>query len=321
MPVNVWSNQWSARSSRRPGPVSARVTSAWFATTLGCASLVLAGQAAAAESTKDQCIDANETSQTLRKSEKLHDAEQRLLVCVSASCPGPVRDDCAQRLTEVRAVTPTVVFVVKDDADQDLTAVHVTIDGQTLTDRLDGVAIPIDPGAHRFTFSAAGRAKEERALVIREGEKDRHERVVLVSAGTPPVAAAAAPPVPEAAPTAVEAPAKDGKAQRIAGVAVGGVGVVGLVVGSVLGFGAHSKYTNALNNECKNGQSNACTQPGVDDGKSAHSEAAASTIVFAVSAAFVAGGALLYFTAPKAGVTVAPTVGWQSAGVALGGRW
>jgi hypothetical protein len=293
---------------------------AWIATTLGCASLWLAAPAGAAEPTKDQCIDANETSQALRKGGKLHDAEQKLLVCVSASCPGPVRDDCAQRLTELRAATPTIVFVVKDDADQDLTEVHVTIDNQTLTDKLDGRAIAIDPGPHKFAFSSAGRTGEERSLVIREGEKDRHERIVLVSTAAPPVAAVTPPPVPEAAPPPPETPTKDGTGQRIAGIAVGGVGVVGVVVGSILGLGAHSKYKDALG-DCKNSQPNLCTQPGVDEGSSAHSEAAASTVVFAVSAALVAGGAILFFTAPRSGVTVSPTVGLQSAGVAVGGRW
>jgi hypothetical protein len=293
---------------------------AWIATTLGCASLWLAAPAYAAEPTKDQCIDANETSQTLRKNGKLHDAEQKLLLCVSASCPGPVRDDCAQRLTELRAATPTIVFVVKDDADQDLTDVQVTIDGLALTSKLDGQAIAIDPGPHKFAFSSTGRTREERSLVIREGEKDRHERIVLVSTAVPPVAAVAPPPVQEVAPPSPETPEatpRDGKGQRIAGVAAGGVGVAGLVVGSVLGFGAHSKYNDALT-DCKG---TVCTQQGLDQSSSAHSEAAASTVVFAVSAALVGGGAILFFTAPKSGVTVTPSVGMQSAGVAVGGKW
>jgi hypothetical protein len=305
-----------------PLNVAARRHRGWWAVAVAGASLAVSSPAFAAEPTKDQCIDANESSQALRKTEKLHEAEQKLLVCVSASCPGPIRDDCAQRLTELRAATPTVVFSVKDDADQDLTQVHVTLDGAPLTDRLDGTAIPIDPGPHRFTFAASGKNKEERAFVIREGEKDRRERVVLVTTGGPAPAATAVPatPPPDAtAPAPAEAPPKDGKTQRIAGVAVGGAGVVGLVVGSILGLAAHSKYNDALTNECGGVASN-CKQAGVDDGKSAHSEAAVSTVLFVAGAALVAGGAVLYFTAPK-GVTVSPTVGWQSAGVAVGGRW
>jgi hypothetical protein len=291
-----------------------------FAAALGCAGVLFAVPARAADPTKDQCIDANETAQGLRKNEKLRDAEQRLLVCVSASCPGPVRDDCAQRLTELRSVIPTVVFSVKDDADQDLSDVRVTMDDQPLANKLDGTAIAIDPGPHRFVFESAGRQKEERALVIREGEKDRHERVVLVAA---PVAATAAP-VPESAPVASaesEPPTKDGKTQRIAGLVVGGVGVAGVVVGSIFGIVSKSTYDRALT-ECGM-VANGC-QPdntGVADGKSAHSQAAVSTVAFIAGGVLIGGGALLYFTAPRAGVTVSPTVGLRSAGIGVNGSW
>jgi hypothetical protein len=288
---------------------------------LACGGVLLAAPARAADPTKDQCIDANETAQGLRKNEKLRDAEQRLLVCVSASCPGPVRDDCAQRLTELRAVIPTVVFSVKDDADQDLSDVRVTMDDQPLANKLDGTAIAIDPGPHHFVFESAGRQKEERALVIREGEKDRHERIVLVAA--PAVGTAVAPaPVPEAAPppgVESEPPAKDGKSQRIAGVVVGGVGVAGVVVGSIFGIVSKSKYDHAWT-ECN--MSASCTSPqGVSDGSTAHTQAAVSTVAFIAGGVLIGGGALLYFTAPKAGVTVSPTVGLRSAGVGVNGSW
>jgi hypothetical protein len=288
---------------------------------LGCAGVLLAVPARAADPTKDQCIDANETAQGLRKNEKLREAEQRLLVCVSASCPGPVRDDCAQRLTELRAVIPTVVFSVKDDADQDLSDVRVTMDDQPLANKLDGTAIAIDPGQHHFVFESAGRQKEERALVIREGEKDRHERIVLVAA--PAAGTAAVPaPVPEAAPppgVESEPPAKDGKSQRIAGVVVGGVGVAGVVVGSIFGIVSKSTYNHALT-ECPKAPGD-CLQSGVDDGKSAHTQATVSTVAFIAGGVLIGGGALLYFTAPKAGVTVSPTVGLRSAGLGVNGSW
>jgi hypothetical protein len=274
-------------------------------------------RARAADPTKDQCIDANEAAQSLRKSEKLRDAEQHLLVCVSASCPGPVRDDCAQRLTELRSVIPTVVFVVKDDADQDLSDVHVTMDDQPLASKLDGTAIAIDPGPHRFVFEAAGRQKEERSLVIREGEKDRHERVILVA--TP--VAAPPPAVPERAPaTPVEPPpSKDGRAQRMAGLVVGGVGIAGVVVGGVFGILAKSTYDSALTH-CPSG-TNQCLPTGVTGGKTAHSQATVSTVAFIAGGALVAGGVVLYFSAPRGAVTVSPTVGIGSAGVDIDGSF
>jgi hypothetical protein len=298
-------------------PLRTRSSFAFLAAALGCASLLSASSAAAADPTKDQCIDANEGAQGLRKTGKLREAEQRLLVCVAASCPGVVRDDCAQRLTELRAATPTVVFIVKDDADQDLSDVRVTMDGQVLTEKLDGSAIAINPGQHRLVFESPGRSPQEKALVVREGEKDRHERIVLVATAPGPTE-----PVPEAARVApVETTTThDGGTQRVAGLVVGGMGVAGIVLGTVFGFVSKSTYDGALK-ECTGGVPNECQQPGVDKGKSAHSQAAVSTVAFIAGGALLGGGALLYFTAPKAGVTVSPSVGLASAGLDLRGTW
>ncbi len=316
-----------ALKSRLCDPRRARITRvarvARVAAAVACASALFSGAAWAADPTKDQCIDANETAQSLRKNEKLREAEQRLLVCVSASCPGPVRDDCGQRLTEVRAVTPTIVFVVKDDADQDLSDVHVTLDDQPLADKLDGTAIAIDPGQHRLVFESPGKAREERALVIREGEKDRHERIVLVAAQAPTTPVAS---VPESTPVQPsEAPPSDGKSQRIASLAVGGVGVAGVIVGGIFGIVSKSTW-NKAKTECTAGGGSLpdhCMGPsGPSDSDSAHTQAAVSTVAFIAGGALVATGVVLYLTAPKAGLTVSPTVGLGSApGLDLRGSW
>ena len=296
-------------------PLTHRRSSA-LAAVLACAGVLVGTTARAADPTKDQCIDANETAQSLRKSEKLHDAEQRLMICVSATCPGPIREDCAQRLTELRSLIPTIVFSVKDDADQDLSDVHVTMDDQPLTDRLDGTAIALDPGPHHFVFEAAGRAKEDRSIVLREGEKDRHERIVLVAQGAaPPVAA----PVPEStAPAPVEGPVKDGRGQRTAGFVVGGVGVAGLIVGGVFGIVAKSTYGSATD-QCRTVPDD-CKPGAIPDRNKASSQAAVSTVAFIAGGALLATGAVLFFTAPK-GVTVSPTVGLRSAGVGVNGSF
>ncbi|HEX4447575.1 MAG TPA: hypothetical protein VH044_12590 [Polyangiaceae bacterium] len=290
-----------------------------FAAALACAMLS-GGTASAAEPTKDQCIDANEQAQGLRKNDKLREAEQKLLVCVSTSCPGPVREDCGQRLTEVRAITPTLVFVVKDDADQDLSDVRVTMDDQVLASKLDGTAIAVNPGPHHFVFEAPGRAKEERSLVVREGEKDRHERVVLVTLPAESVPLAAVPVTAPAASAAVESPPSPGRAQRIAGLAVAGVGVAGVVVGSVFGIVAKSTYKDALTG-CTDGNTDECTHDSVQKSGTAHDQATVSTIAFIAGGALLAGGVALYFTAPHASVAIAPTVGMGSAGLGVSGSW
>ena len=320
VPLRERLSEAGPRDARRPSRARLRRVHA-LALALGCSGVLSGAAARAAEPTKDQCIDANEKAQGMRKSEKLHAAEQTLLICVSASCPGPVRDDCAQRLTELRSVIPTVVFVVKDDADQDLSDVSVTMDDQPLASKLDGTAMAIDPGHHYSVIEAAGKQREERTLVIREGEKDRHERIVLVTAAVAAAPVVPAAPVAEAPPPPEpEAPAKDGKTQRIAGLVVGGVGAAGLVVGGIFGIVSKSTYNHALSKECSNSASD-CDPTGVSDGKTAHSQAAVSTVAFIAGGALLAGGVVLYFTAPRAGVTVSPTVGMGSAGLGVSGSF
>jgi hypothetical protein len=135
--------------------------------------------APSAEPSVDQCATANEHAQTLQRTAKLRQAKEELLVCVARSCPGPVRDDCVERLGEVERATPTIVFVVKDASGAALDAVKVQSDDAILTDHLDGGALAVDPGKHHFTFTAPDGSLMRRDLFIREGEKARHESVVV----------------------------------------------------------------------------------------------------------------------------------------------
>jgi hypothetical protein len=127
----------------------------------------------------EECATANENAQALRRSSKLRKAKEQLLVCVAQSCPGPVREDCVDRLGEVEKATPTVLFAVKDAGGVDLSAVKVQADDVLLTDHLDGSAIAVDPGKHHFTFTMPGGGAVQRDLVIHEGEKARHESIAF----------------------------------------------------------------------------------------------------------------------------------------------
>ena len=98
------------------------------------------------------------------------------------------------------------------------------------------------------------------------------------------------------------------------------MGVAGVVVGSVFGMVAKSTYNRGLGT-CKGSDPSQCTDTGVADGKSAHTQATVSTIAFIAGGALLGGGALLYFTAPRSRVTVSPTVGLGSAGMRIGGSF
>ncbi len=106
---------------------------------------------------KLECIAADTDGQSLRMAGKLLGARKRLAVCASAVCPSIVRDDCVQRITEIEAAQPTVVFTATNGYGRSLVAVRVTVDGAPLTDRLDGRPLRVDPGEHEFAFEALGR--------------------------------------------------------------------------------------------------------------------------------------------------------------------
>jgi hypothetical protein len=274
----------------------------------------MANLASAVEPTKQQCVDANSAAQDLRRAGQLRQAREQLVLCVAASCPGPVREDCGQRLGEVDAAMPSIVFEAKDGKGNDVSAVRVTMDGQRLVDQLDGSALQVDPGEHRFTFAdAGGFVYAERTIVMREGAKD-HVRVEL---GASP--GSQTPGVVREQPPAVSP--SDGSTQRTIGLVLGGAGVVGLVIGGVFGLVSKGTYNNALQNECR-GDPNGCTTQGAQDGQTAHSQATISTVGFIAGSALIAGGAALYFTAPKGGgVAVAPTVGTSGGGLSVTGAW
>jgi hypothetical protein len=275
-------------------------------------AMVAASPATAADATKQQCIAADDAAQALRQAGKLGKAREQLLVCVAQSCPGPVREDCAQRLDEVDKAMPTIVFEVKDGAGNDVSGVTVTIDGRPLASKLTGAAVAVDPGEHRFKFEAAGAPSTEQTVVIREADKDRRLHVVLGAAPTTASDAGQAP---------VNSSTSDGSTQRLIGLVVGGAGVVGLVVGGVFGLVSKSTYNNAFQNECGSNP-NACSQQGAQDGQTAHSQATISTVGFIAGGVLLAGGAVLYFTAPKGGsVGVAPTVGTTGGGLSVTGAW
>jgi hypothetical protein len=283
--------------SCRPGPLAGLL-----------GSLLAVAHAAGAEPTKRECAAANESAQDLRHAGKLREARTNLAACTAASCPGPVREDCAQRLKEVEAAIPTVIFEAKNAAGHDLSAVRVTMDGEPLLDKLTGTAIALDPGEHHFAFEADGLRRFEDTVVLREGDHDRLVQVAL-DLSTPPSHA-----------EATTSPWLDPNTQRALGLSIGAAGVAGIVVGSIFGLTAKSTYDDALRTEC-GANPNACTPQGARDWQTASSQATVATAAFVGGGVLLGAGVILYLAAPKASVAVEPTVGSRGGGLAMSGRW
>jgi hypothetical protein len=140
---------------------------------------LLSATASAANPKTAECLAASESSADLRITNKLREAQEKLRICAAASCPSEIRNECVRRQTEVAAATPTVVFEAKDASGNDLVAVKVTMDGQVLATKLEGSALSVDPGDHAFTFETEGQPAVQKSFVLREGEKDRRERIVI----------------------------------------------------------------------------------------------------------------------------------------------
>jgi hypothetical protein len=236
------------------------------------------------------CIAATEDALTLRQQGKLHDALKKLAVCAEATCSSEVRSECTQRIAAIDAAMPTLVLGAKDGAGNDLYDVRVAMDAQPLTSTLDGRPIAIDPGEHAFTFEATGNAPVEKKLVLREGEKDRHESIVI---GAPPPPAA----LPAVAVLPPSPPVSTWSAQKTLAVVSGGAGLVGLGAGAwFFAFAASSQSKEK--SDCS---ASACSNrpQAVEDYDTAKKDATASTIAFVAGGALLATGVVLWFTAPR----------------------
>jgi hypothetical protein len=265
---------------------------------------VLAAPAARADVAA--CIAASESSLSLRQQGKLHESLHQLAICADTSCPDEVKAECARRIEAVNAAMPTLILAAKDGAGNDLSDVRVSMDGAPLVSTLDGRPQSIDPGEHVFVFEQAGQAPVEKRLVLREGERDRREEVVI---GPAP------PPVGNPPPAPAPPPAGGWTPQRTLAVVGGGLGLVGVGLGTSWGLYAISSQ-NREKSDCPSPSS--CNHPQAsEDYTTARQDATASTVAFVAGAAFLAAGAVLWFTAPS--VRVAPAASARGGGLLLVG--
>ena len=141
--------------------------------------LALAAPAIAHADDKAACFDASEKAQKLKNDKKLVDARAQFIICARESCPSVVRVECAKSLTDVENAMSTVVVRARDAEGKDLIDVKVYVDGNLLLPKLQGTAVPVDPGEHKFRYEFPNGTSVEDTVLIAEGEKDRVLRAEL----------------------------------------------------------------------------------------------------------------------------------------------
>ncbi len=184
-------------------------------------------------------------------------------------------------------------------ADGNDPATQVKRDGEDIPRASWGLALPIDAGDHTINAMAPGRKLWSTQIVVAgEGANVPVEIPVLevVPAAAPPPAPRAPTPAPGPSPKDHAPGGSDGL--KPVALVLGGVGVAGLALGSYFGLRAKAKNTDSLS-DCEKGNTNLCTQAGVDLRNEALSSARTSTAFLIGGGALLAGGVVLYLIAPS----------------------
>jgi hypothetical protein len=192
--------------------------------------------------------------------------------------------ECTADYQRIQLSMPTVTLAATDAQGAPLVNVTVTIDGKRVTDRIEGLATPIDPGVHQFVFEHSDHPPVTVSALISEGEKNKR---VVAEFGPPPaqaeVTATAAPPPVDSAPPARRA----SSGVPIATYVFGGIGVAMIGTGVAFRMIGAADY-DALAEDCKT----ACSPAQVDPVETKYT---ISNISFGVGAAALVTAGVLFF--------------------------
>jgi hypothetical protein len=191
-----------------------------------------------------------------------------------------------------------------------------------------GSALPVDPGKHLIQATAPGKTP-----FTTEVETQGPGKTVTVE--IPPLADAPAAPPPAVAtratsPDATPAPTPPSSAdsagtRRTVAFVAGGVGLAGVVVGSIFGLSARSQWSEAQDKHCRTDV--LCDEQGVALVGNAKAAATVSTVGFIAGGVALAAGVALFVTslgkgkANTARLVVAPAMAPRQSGLVVLGRF
>lgn len=204
---------------------------------------------------------------------------------------------------------------------------------QRLEPSLFGTPLPVDPGEYRIEVTAPGYETWSTPIKVEGGGATANVRVpALVQSSEPlPATAATEPAAPQPVATDAAAPQpaplvqsdKGGlSTQQTVGLVLGGVGVLGVGLGSYFGIRAIGKNSDADEHcpdpgLCRN-------QTGLTLAEDAKDQAKLSNIAFAAGGALVALGAVLFLTGSPSEsdrVALVPVLSPSAAGANVVGRF
>jgi len=204
----------------------------WVVGALSAALIVLEPQMARADVAA--CVTAHSHGQAERNAGRLQSARNDFISCSTSECPSEIQAECASFLSEVEAFMASVVFAAIDEEGHDATDVKVSVDGQVVLDKLNGLATTLDPGSHEVSYTWPDGTEQKQTVVVAQGEKNRR-----VELRREPKAVAAKP----------AQPAAQAKKTPVAAFVLAGVGVAAL--GSFAAFAITGKSAEHDMDGCK----------------------------------------------------------------------
>lgn len=244
-----------------------------------------AGGSASSPPSRTDCLAAHHAAQELRQKDMFLEAQQKLAVCSSASCPGAIISDCGNWITDLEQRTPSIVIEVKVDG-RPADNVKISLDREPVSDWTH--AIKVNPGRHVIRAEVPKFEPYEEAIVFPEGQRMRLVPIEFKS----PVAvgpATALAPMPSAEPAARD----EGTMSRPVPGAVYpllGVGAAGLI-----GFGIFAVIGRSKQSDLENSCQPHCTDSDLAPMKTAY---LIGDISGAVGVASLVGAAIVYFSRP-----------------------
>jgi hypothetical protein len=122
---------------------------------------------------KHACAAAYTKAQERAQAAHLREAKELLSKCARATCGTFLHQECTTLYTQLDADIPSVVPLVTDEAGAPHALVEVRMDGELLTSKLDGHALPVDPGKHEFSFSTDAGVFASQKVMIVQGQRNR----------------------------------------------------------------------------------------------------------------------------------------------------
>jgi hypothetical protein len=110
-------------------------------------------------------------AQRQRRAKQLIEAKAAMRECALSECPTMVQQDCLQWIQSIDDQTPSIVFSIEADG-KPVTGAKVTIDNREV-DASAGIAVPLNPGPHRYVVSNPPYEPQSGSLNVLEGQRYR----------------------------------------------------------------------------------------------------------------------------------------------------